>query len=118
MLACVIAPGGAPIGAQEREALLARGKALFTEKGCHGCHAIGNVGTPVGPDLSRAGAKYREDDLTRWLRPSVQEPTQGRRMHELEPVERDTSRLLRHMPTPKLSEAEAQALAAYLASLP
>jgi mono/diheme cytochrome c family protein len=88
------------------------------EKGCHGCHTIGTVGTPIGPDLSAVGRQYREDELTRWLSPSVQEPTPGRRMHSLDPPERDLSRLLSPMPTPRLSESEAQALAAYLASLP
>jgi mono/diheme cytochrome c family protein len=116
-LASAIAPAGRPINAQEREAFVARGKALFVEKGCLGCHAIGNVGTAIGRDLSRVGEKYREDDLTRWLSPSAQEPTPGRPTNELEPAERDTRRLLRHMPTPKLSESEARALAAYLASL-
>ena len=45
------------------------------------------------------------------------EPTPGGRMPELEPAERDVSRLLRHMPTPKLDRFETEALAAYLASL-
>jgi mono/diheme cytochrome c family protein len=117
-LASVITPTGAQIAAQEREALAARGKALFMEKGCHGCHTIDTVGTPIGPDLSAVRRKYREDEITRWLSPSVQEPTQGRRMHSLDPADRDLGRLLSHMPTPRLSESEAQALAAYLASLP
>jgi mono/diheme cytochrome c family protein len=117
-LASVITPTGVPSTAQERAALLGRGKALFMEKGCHGCHTIGTVGTPIAPDLSRVGSRYREEDLMRWLSPSMQEPTQGRRMHQLDPVERDISPLSRHMPTPKLTEPEAQALAVYLASLP
>jgi mono/diheme cytochrome c family protein len=103
--------------AQGREALVTRGRALFMEKGCHRCHTIGNAGTSIGPDLSRVGIRYREGDLVRWLGPPVEEPTQGRRMPELEPVERDTSRLVRHMPTPRLNGSEAEALAAYLASL-
>ena len=117
-LAWVITPTGVSSTAQERAALLARGKALFVEKGCHGCHTIGTVGTPIGPDLSRVGSRYREEDLARWLSPPTQEPTQGGRMHGLDPVERDVGPLSRHMPTPKLTESEAQALAGYLASLP
>jgi mono/diheme cytochrome c family protein len=113
----VIAYTLAPIGGQEREILLARGKALFLEKGCHGCHRIGNMGTPIGPDLSRVGLGYREGDLGRWLGSPAEEPTPGQRMPELEPAEHDVSHLLRHMPTPRLNEAEAEALAAYLASL-
>ena len=99
-LASVIALSGAPIVAQERETLVARGTALFTEMGCYGCHTIGTMGTPIAPDLSRVGRKYREGDLTRWLMdPSAQRP-------------------MRHMPKLELSETEARALAAFLASLP
>ena len=50
--------------------------------------------------LGVAVARYSEETLARWLRdPAAQEPT-------------------RHMPNLQLSEAEARALAAYLASLP
>jgi mono/diheme cytochrome c family protein len=116
-LASVIASAVTPIIARGQEAVVTRGKTLFMEKGCHGCHTIGNVGTAMGPDLSRVGRRYREGDLRRWLGPPVEEPTQGGRMPELEPAERDVSRLLRHMPTPRLNGSEAEALAAYLASL-
>jgi mono/diheme cytochrome c family protein len=116
-LAAVIASAVAPIIARGQEAVVTRGKMLFMEKGCHGCHTIGEGGTAIGPDLSRVGRRYREDDLRRWLGPPVEEPTKGGRMLELEPAERDVSRLLRHMPTPKLNGFEAEALAAYLASL-
>ncbi|HSE94886.1 MAG TPA: cytochrome c [Methylomirabilota bacterium] len=85
--------------AQDRAALVARGRALVTDQRCLDCHTVGVVGTPIGPDLARAAGKYREADLARWLRdPAAQAPT-------------------RHMPALGLSEAEAQALAAYLASL-
>jgi hypothetical protein len=73
------------------------------------------MGTSIGPDLSRVGLGYREGDLRRSLGSSAEEPTPGQRMPELEPAERDVSHLLRHMPTPRLTEAEA--LAMYLASL-
>lgn len=117
-LASATGPATAPVLAQDREALVAQGKALFAQKGCHGCHAIGNVGALIAPDLSRAGAKHREGELARWLRrPSTQEPTEGARLRELEPAERDMVHLRPHMPTLKLSATEAQALAAYLASL-
>jgi mono/diheme cytochrome c family protein len=87
------------LDAQERAALVAQGQQLFTDKGCYGCHTIGTAGTPIAPDLRRAAARYSEATLARWLRdPSAQEPT-------------------RHMPNLQLSEAEANALAAYLASL-
>ncbi len=45
-----------------------RGRRVFMEQGCHGCHTIGAVGTPIGPDLSRIGNRYSVSDLRRWLR--------------------------------------------------
>jgi mono/diheme cytochrome c family protein len=116
-LGVVIAPGAAPLLAQDREELVARGRALFMEKGCHACHRVGSSGTPIGPDLSRVGAKYQVGNLTRWLSPSTEEPTPGKRMGDLDQGGGDAGTLLRHMPTPKLSEVEARALAAYLTSL-
>jgi cytochrome c551/c552 len=99
-LTSVIVPSGAPIVAQEQVTPATRGKALFTEKGCHGCHTIGAMGTPIGPDLSRVGRKYREADLARWL---------------TDPL---APRPMRHMPKLELNETEARDLAAFLASLP
>jgi mono/diheme cytochrome c family protein len=79
-------------------ALVAQGRRLFTEQGCFGCHTVGAFGTPIAPDLSRVGAKYPLEYLTRWLRdPASQRPA--------------------HMPKIPLTEAEVQALAAYLGSL-
>ena len=87
------------LSAQAQEARVAQGKQLFADKGCYGCHTIGAEGTPIGPDLRRTAERYREVTLARWLLdPAAQAPT-------------------RHMPNLGLSEAEANALAAYLASL-
>jgi mono/diheme cytochrome c family protein len=91
--------GGARLDAQDREALVARGRQIFADKGCYGCHTVGVAGTPIGPDLRTVGTRYGEATVARWLRePAAQEPT-------------------RHMPKLDLTEAEAGALAAYLASL-
>lgn len=103
-LICLVTAGLGLIGdrldAQSRAALVTQGRQLFTDKGCYGCHTVGATGTPIAPDLRRAAARYSEASLARWLRdPSAQEPT-------------------RHMPNLDLSEAEASALAAYLATLP
>jgi cbb3-type cytochrome oxidase cytochrome c subunit len=85
------------VHAQDR-ATLATGANLFTEHGCYGCHRIGAFGTPIGPDLSRVGAKYSERDLVRWLSdPASQKPNA-------------------HMPKLKLAPAEVTALAAFLAT--
>ena len=87
------------LSAQAQEARVAQGKQLFADKGCYGCHTIGAEGTPIGPDLRRTAERYPEVTLARWLLdPAAQAPT-------------------RHMPNLGLSEAEANALAAYIASL-
>jgi mono/diheme cytochrome c family protein len=84
---------------QTRESLVARGRAVFQAQGCYGCHTVGKTGTPIATDLSRMGARYTEGQLARWLSdPSAQRPTA-------------------HMPKLELSDAEVQALAAFLASL-
>ena len=99
MLASSLGLGCARLDAQGREALVAQGRQLFADKGCYGCHTVGVAGTPIAPDLRAAAARHAEETLARWLRdPSAQEPT-------------------RHMPNLQLTAAEANALAAYLASL-
>jgi cytochrome c oxidase subunit II len=76
-----------------------RGEAAFKNNGCYGCHIIGKFGTPIGPNLSEVGRKYAPEYLARWLRdPELQRPSA-------------------HMPKLELTEADVQALAAYLASL-
>jgi cytochrome c553 len=75
------------------------GKRYFMDSGCYGCHTVGKVGTPIGPDLSRVGSKYSRAYLEQWLRdPSVQRPSA-------------------HMPKLELSEGQVKALAAFLSSL-
>ena len=87
-------------GAEAQDgALVARGQSVFKDQGCYGCHTVGKTGTPIAPDLSRIGAKHDEVYLGKWLRdPAQQKPRQ-------------------HMPKLKLTEAEVQALTAYLGSL-
>ena len=76
-----------------------QGERLFTEQGCYGCHMIGKMGTPIANDLSQVGSKYPEDYLREWLREPQQQKPRA------------------HMPKIQMAEAEARALAAYLASL-
>ena len=91
-VACVATP--------RDDQLVARGERAFYEQGCHGCHRIAKAGTPgVAADLSGIGAKRSRADLLQWLRdPAAQKPTA-------------------HMPRIAMPEADAHALAAYLASL-
>lgn len=99
VLGMIIVFVGAPAVAQNRAALIAQGQKLFTGQGCYGCHTVGKMGTPIASDLSRVGGKYREPYLFQWLRdPTAQKPAA-------------------HMPKIAMTEAEARALAAWLASL-
>jgi mono/diheme cytochrome c family protein len=85
--------------AQDGRGLVGQGRAVFRDQGCYGCHTAEGMGTPIGPDLSRIGAKRNETYLTGWLRdPSMQRPGA-------------------HMPKLQLTEIEVRALAAYLGSL-
>jgi mono/diheme cytochrome c family protein len=96
LISVVLLASGAQ--AQDGRALVGQGRTVFRDQGCYGCHTAEGMGTPIGPDLSRIGAKRNETDLSRWLRdPSAQRPA--------------------HMPKLQLSEVEMQALAAYLGSL-
>jgi mono/diheme cytochrome c family protein len=84
--------------AQDGSALVGQGRTVFRDQGCYGCHTAEKMGTAIGPDLSRIGAKHDQAYLGRWLRdPSAQRPA--------------------HMPKLQLSEGEVQALTAYLGSL-
>jgi len=85
--------------AQDGPALVGQGRLVFRDQGCYGCHTAERMGTPIGPDLSRIGAKRDQTYLTRWMRdPSAQRPSA-------------------HMPALELTEADVRALAAYLGSL-
>lgn len=87
-------------GAEAQDsALVARGQSVFKDQGCYGCHTVGKTGTPIATDLSRIGTRHDQAYLGAWLRdPAQQKPRQ-------------------HMPKLKLTEAEVQALTAYLGSL-
>jgi cytochrome c oxidase subunit II len=76
-----------------------RGRQVFMEQGCHGCHTVNKLGTPIGPDLSHVGAKYSEAYLRRWLQDS------------------EAQRPSAHMPRLELTDGQIALLAAFLKSL-
>jgi cytochrome c oxidase subunit II len=97
LIALAVVLSSSAVAAQGRP--VERGRQLFTEHGCHGCHTVGKMGTPIATDLSRIGLRYGRPQLEAWLRdPSTQRPTA-------------------HMPRIRLTATEVTALAAYLASL-
>jgi cytochrome c oxidase subunit 2 len=84
--------------AQGGAALVEQGRHVFIRNGCHGCHTVGALGTPIATDLTHVGAKYRPEYLERWLRdPSYLRPSA-------------------HMPAIELNEADIRALAEFLAA--
>lgn len=95
-LVIVVAPCVASSSAQE---LVEQGQRYFMSNGCYGCHMVGKMGTPIGPDLSRVGSKHSRAYLERWLRdPAAQRPSA-------------------HMPTLELTDDQVKAMAAFLSSL-
>jgi cytochrome c oxidase subunit 2 len=85
--------------ADSRAALVEQGKKLFVSQGCYGCHTVGAMGTPIGPDLTHEGRRRSEAYLLAWLRdPTSQKPTA-------------------HMPRIELAPGDIEALAAFLDSL-
>jgi cytochrome c oxidase subunit II len=88
-----------PVGSSVAQESAQQGKQYFMSNGCYGCHTVGRMGTPIGPDLSHVGSKYTVAYIQRWLRdPASQRPSA-------------------HMPALELTDAQVTALAAYLSSL-
>jgi sulfur oxidation c-type cytochrome SoxX len=81
-------------------ATVARGKELFDRHGCVACHIVGDKGGYVGPDLNGSGARLKPGWTVAWL---------------LEPERFKPGSL---QPDDLLTRAEAEALAAYVLSLP
>jgi len=53
----------------EEAPVLARGRGIFYEYGCRGCHKVeGKERKKVGPPIRKIGGKVRSDWLFRWLR--------------------------------------------------
>jgi mono/diheme cytochrome c family protein len=99
-LALLLSLGRDPAPAQLTNGLIEKGQQVFLEQGCYGCHTIGKFGTQgIAGDLSHIGARHDVTYLTKWLLdPSAQRPTA-------------------HMPKIEMTKADADAVAAYLATL-
>jgi mono/diheme cytochrome c family protein len=85
--------------AQEPRLPGSHGERVFFAEGCYGCHTIGALGTPLGPDLSRVGLRYDAEQLARWL------------------ANPDAERPGAHMPQLELSTRDIDALATFLVGL-
>ncbi len=80
--------------------LVEGGKRLYMEKyGCQSCHALGNEGGIVGPELDRAGFRLNPSWIYRWIKyPQA--------------MKQETK-----MPNLGISDADALAITAYLGTL-
>jgi sulfur oxidation c-type cytochrome SoxX len=79
---------------------VARGKALFDREGCVACHIVGERGGYVGPELNGSGKRLKPGWIVAWL---------------LQPERWKAGTL---EPDHGLKREEAEALAAYVLSLP
>ncbi len=97
LLVLLAAAAGHPASAQDNRG--GRGLATFMKNGCHSCHAIGKVGSPLAPNLSHMGREHGAEYLRQWLRdPRSVGPSA-------------------HMPALELTEADIEILAVYLSML-
>jgi mono/diheme cytochrome c family protein len=82
------------------EKLAEKGKTIYEERyGCHSCHAIGDSGGIVGPELDRAGFRLNAAWVYRWIKyPQAMKP--GTKMPNL-----------------GVSDDDALAITAYLGTL-
>jgi cytochrome c oxidase subunit 2 len=96
-LLVLLTAAGHPVSAQDD--LARRGLATFMKNGCHRCHAIDKVGSPLAPNLSHIGRKHGAAYLRQWLRdPQSLRPSA-------------------HMPALELTDADIDTLADYLSTL-
>lgn len=96
-------------------ALLARGKRLFQEKGCLGCHSYRGKGGTLGPDLTYVGDKSRHDfDFSRFEATEPRTVERWLEKHFLRPEEISPGTL---MPPLDVGPRDVAALTTYMLSL-
>jgi mono/diheme cytochrome c family protein len=87
------------VSQQAADPKIERGKAVYDETGCATCHAIGGIGSTIGPSLDKIGSKYDAEKLKGiLLNPKTLNPNTV-------------------MPPFEGSEEDLEALVAYLLSL-
>jgi cytochrome c551/c552 len=76
------------------------GAALFKDKGCLGCHRVGEVGSDVGPTMEKVGSKYNKETLA---------------LYSVDPKKANPSSKM--PPQPHVQPQEAKEIANFLAEL-
>jgi cbb3-type cytochrome oxidase cytochrome c subunit len=90
-------------------ALAKRGKTVYTNRGCEGCHTIGK-GRRAGPDLAGVTERRSEDWLKKWLKDPTAMMDSDSTAKQLVADAHGVK-----MPNLKLSDSDVDALISYLA---
>jgi mono/diheme cytochrome c family protein len=98
----------ATVAAQDAKKIEA-GKALFTAQKCTQCHKVGGVGGKLASELDGVGKKLKEEEIRQWL------TNPGPLEAKITPKPKVT--MSGYLKTHKLSDADVDALVAYMASL-
>ena len=85
------------------------GKAIFAAQKCGTCHKVDGVGGKLASDLTGVGSKISDGDVRKWLtKPAEMEA-------KLDP--KPKMLMSSYLKTHKLSDADVEALTAYMMSL-
>ena len=103
----VRAHGAAPV--QGDAAKIAAGKTAFTTQKCGTCHMINKVGGKTASALDGIGGKLSAADIKKWLTATAE--------MEGKLPKKPTVSMATWMKSKKLSDADVDALVAYMASL-
>ena len=101
--------GSALVSAQGDAAKIAAGKAAYDTQKCSTCHQVKGVGGKVSTALDGVGGKLSEADIKKWL-------TDPASM-EAKLAKKPTMSMAGFMKTHKLTDADLDALVAYMLSL-
>ena len=107
-IALPVAAAGQGSGFTIDDAAAKKGKTLYTNRGCAGCHQFGRKSG--GPDLNGLASRRTKEWLTRWLKETTEmiatDSTAQAMVAEFQGVK---------MPQFKLTDAEIDALINYMA---
>lgn len=109
MSAAVI--GGTALAAAAQDAKVEAGKAAYAAQKCATCHSIKGVGLkpPTGSALDTVGAKLPAADIKKWLTDTA--------AMEAKLAKKPTMSMAAFMKNKKISDADADALVAYMLTL-
>ncbi|HUL75216.1 MAG TPA: cytochrome c [Vicinamibacterales bacterium] len=90
-------------------AKIAAGKKAFADKKCSTCHAVAGQGGKTGSALDKVGTKLSADDIKKWLTDTA--------TMEAKVTPKPKVSMAGFMKSAKLTDADVDALVAYMQSL-